>query len=99
MPAQNTPRDTKEFGKPRAPRITEKQKSTLIQLLEANPMLVSKKFTTQFTFAEQNRQWALIANQLSDYGPPKSVDHWKKVSERNEGMLANVMFVKYSLSI
>ena len=55
-----------------------------------------KNVKNTFTYAIQNQQCAALANQLSTYGPTKSVENWKKVSQRNEGMLANIMFLQYS---
>ncbi|XP_051168393.1 uncharacterized protein LOC127286125 isoform X1 [Leptopilina boulardi] len=69
-------------GQRRIGRVTYKQQELIIEALEKNPILLSKKCTPQFTKEQYNKTWAnltKILNAANYQLNAKTCDKWKKV--------------------
>ncbi|CAH0562973.1 unnamed protein product [Brassicogethes aeneus] len=59
--------------------ITETQKTTLIEFLKNNPLLISGKFSNSFTFKDATAKWVEITEVLNSIpGAIKDWRNWRK---------------------
>jgi len=63
----------------KAPPTNAIQRSKLLQMVDENPVLITRKLTNQFTFEMFNNLWVQVKEELNRLSPCKEVKGWQKV--------------------
>jgi hypothetical protein len=63
----------------RSPQANGLQRTRLLAIVDENPILITKQFSSEFTYKGYQAMWNEIAAQLNQLGPEKDVKGWQKV--------------------
>ena len=63
------------MNKPRGSKVSEKQKELMVEYLKNRPLLLSGKFSNNFTHKDAVGEWQKLAEILNSV--PRSTKDWK----------------------